>query len=78
MKHSEALNTHLVAWNERDSDKRIELLQGIAHPDVPLFDPRNHQRGIKAIADFIGGIQQKIAFARLEYTTKIQKHDFGE
>lgn len=78
MKHDETLKSYLAVWNERDTKKRLELLQGIAHPDVQLFDPLSHQRGVAAIAGFIGKIQQKFAFARLEYTTKIQKHDFGE
>jgi hypothetical protein len=77
MKYQPVLETYLTVWNERDAAKRLELLQGIVVPEVQLFDPLSHLRGAEMIAGFIGKIQQKIAFARLEYTTKMQKHDHG-
>jgi hypothetical protein len=77
MKHQSTLETYLAVWNERDAIKRLGLLEGIVAPEVHLFDPLSHLQGAAAIAGFIGKIQQKIAFARLAYTTKIQKHDHG-
>jgi hypothetical protein len=77
MNYEPALETYLAVWNERDAAKRLELLQSIVAPEVQLFDPLSHLHGAEMIAGFIGKIQQKIAFARLTYTTKIQKHDHG-
>jgi hypothetical protein len=77
MNHQTALETYLAVWNERDAVKRLESLQGITTTEVQLYDPLSHLRGAAAMAGFIGKIQQKIAFERLEFTTKIQKHDHG-
>jgi hypothetical protein len=77
MNYQPALETYVAVWNERDATKRLELLQGISTQKVQLFDPLSHLRGAEMIAGFIGKIQQKIAFARLEYTSPIQKHDHG-
>jgi hypothetical protein len=77
MNYQLTLETYLAVWNERDAVKRLELLQGIVTTEVQLYDPLSHLHGAEIIAGFIGKIQQKIAFARLEFTTKIQKHDHG-
>jgi hypothetical protein len=46
--------THVSAWNEKDSAKRVELLEKIYTDDIRMYDKDFIFEGLKAVSDFIG------------------------
>lgn len=51
---SKLQETHVTAWNEKDAEKRYELLKSIYADDVKMYDKDFIFDGLKAISDFIG------------------------
>lgn len=45
---------HVLAWNEKDADKRAEMLGQIYADDIKMYDKDFVLDGLKAISDFIG------------------------
>ena len=46
--------THVAAWNEKDTDKRMALLAEIYAADVTMYDKDNIFYGLQSVSDFIG------------------------
>lgn len=46
--------THVAAWNEKDTKKREALLREIYAEDIKMYDSEAAYSGIQAVSDFIG------------------------
>ncbi|TDO24190.1 nuclear transport factor 2 family protein [Pedobacter duraquae] len=51
---TELQQTHVNAWNEKDSAKRIELLKKIYKDEIRMYDKDFIFEGLNAVSDFIG------------------------
>lgn len=71
------VDEYVAAWNERDNNKRAEILRAICSPIVLLFDPALCVCTPTAIAEFIGEQQQKLGYERVALTTKVELHEHG-
>ena len=45
---------HVLAWNEKDADKRVAMLRKIYADDIKMYDKDFIFDGLQAISDFIG------------------------
>ena len=45
---------HVLAWNEKDAEKRAEMLGKIYADDIKMYDKDFIFDGVNAISDFIG------------------------
>ena len=45
---------HLAAWNERDHDKRYNLLKVVYAEDIKMYDPNFILQNLEEVSDFIG------------------------
>ena len=51
---TELQRLHVISWNEKDADQRIELLKMIYADDIKMYDRDMIFEGLSAISDFIG------------------------
>ena len=51
---TELQRLHVMAWNEKDATKRIELLEMIYAEDIKMYDKDFTFEGLLAVSDFIG------------------------
>jgi hypothetical protein len=51
---TELQRLHVIAWNEKDATKRIELLKIIYADDIKMYDKDSILEGLEAVSDFIG------------------------
>lgn len=45
---------HIAAWNERDREKRDNLLKEIYAEDIKMYDPNSIIQSLAEVSDFIG------------------------
>lgn len=50
---TELQNIHVTAWNEKDAEKRNELLKRIYADDIKMYDKDFILDGLKSVSDFI-------------------------
>lgn len=50
----ELQNVHVAAWNEKNTEKREELLRKIYADDVKLYDKGFILHNLKEVSDFVG------------------------
>ena len=48
---------HVAAWNERDREKRDNLLKKIYAEDIKMYDPNSIIQSLEQVSDFIGMLQ---------------------
>ena len=48
---------HVAAWNERDREKRDNLLKTIYAEDIKMYDPNSVIQSLTEVSDFIGMLQ---------------------
>jgi len=51
---TELQRTHVIAWNEKDAIKRLEMLKMIYADDIKMYDKDLILQGLIAVSDFIG------------------------
>ena len=51
---TELQRMHVIAWNEKDAIKRLELLKIIYADDIKMYDKNLILQGLIAVSDFIG------------------------
>ena len=51
---TELQRMHVIAWNEKDAIKRLEMLKIIYADDIKMYDKDMILQGLIAVSDFIG------------------------
>lgn len=68
------LETYLAAWNEADASKRNALLAECWAKDGVYSDPTGEAKGAAALLVMIGQVQKQYPGARLERTSRLDRH----
>ncbi len=55
----EIVERYIAAWNEKDAQRRRELVEALWAPDGRYTDPLADARGPEEIAGLIGAVQQQ-------------------
>jgi hypothetical protein len=65
---------YLAAWNERDAERRAELIEQVWAPDGRLIDPPIEGDGHAGISDVAAVMHEHYADHRFERTSGIDVH----
>jgi hypothetical protein len=71
---NDVLGAYGDAWNERDRDKRLELLEKAWADDAALVDSERTVVGRDALVDLIDDFQNDKPWARMEFTSEPEEH----
>jgi SnoaL-like domain len=70
------IGEYFQAWNERDADRRRELLERSVTEDVELVHPTfGRSRGIDALSEHIASYQQAMPGTEVVLTSGIDAHN---
>lgn len=70
----DVLTAYIDAWSEPEPDRRAALL-AISWSEEGIYrDPQMEAKGRAALSDYIGTVHERMAGARLAYTSGISKH----
>lgn len=70
----QVLERYLAAWNEADASKRDALLNECWAKEGVYSDPTGEAKGAAALSGMIGQVQKKYPGARLERTSRLDRH----
>jgi hypothetical protein len=68
------LDAYAAAWNERDEDRRRELLEKAWADHGAHVGPERMVVGRDALVDLIGAFQERQPWTRLEFTSEPEEH----
>lgn len=68
------LEKYLAAWNEADAAKREALLAKCWATEGVYSDPTGEVKGAAALSAMIGQVQKQYPGARLERTSRLDRH----
>jgi SnoaL-like domain len=68
------VDTYLAAWNERDPQRRAELIERAWAPDGRLIDPPLAGDGHEGISDVAAALHEHYADHRFERTSGVDAH----
>lgn len=70
----EVLTAYIDAWSEPDPERRAALLT-VAWSEEGIYrDPQMETKGREALSDYIGTVHDRLAGARLAYTSGVTRH----
>jgi hypothetical protein len=68
------VDDYLAAWNERDPQRRAELIERVWAPDGRLIDPPLSGEGHAGISDVAAAMHQHYAGHRFERASGVDAH----